>query len=94
MGETEESGVGDEIPWSRVPDVEENTTRCNCPGCPSNPDDGTLLYCGRGLSPLRVRTVGCICTSCPIYRSFALRDGYFCAVEPQRWDEMRHPHRG
>jgi len=81
--------VGDERSESPVRDVEENVTRCNCPGCPSSPDDGTTLYCARGLSPMRVRTVGCICTSCPIYRSHGLRDGYFCAVKPKRWDEFR-----
>ncbi len=81
--------MGDELHWSSVPDAEENATLCNCPGCPSKPDDGTLLYCGRGLSHLRVRTVGCICTSCPVYRSYALRDGYFCAVDPRRWDGLR-----
>lgn|GEM_PF-1870664 len=81
--------MGDERSESPVRDVEENVTRCNCPGCPSSPDDGTTLYCARGLSPMRVRTVGCICTSCPIYRSHGLRDGYFCAVKPKRWDEFR-----
>ena len=80
-----------EPPWSEVADSEENASRCDCPGCPSKPDDGTLVYCGRGLSPLRVRTVGCICTSCPVYGSYALGDGYFCAVEPDRWDRLRRP---
>ncbi len=80
----------DEAPApSPVPDVEQNTTRCNCPGCPSSPDDDSLLYCSRGLSPVRVRTVGCICTTCPIYRSYHLADGYFCAVTPEHWGHFR-----
>jgi hypothetical protein len=75
---------------SSIPDVEQNEQRCSCPGCPSKPDDGSLLYCARGLSSMQVRTVGCICTSCP-YRSFGLADGYFCAVEPEQWQHLRRP---
>jgi len=73
-----------------VPDKQENLDRCNCPGCPSDPDDGQAgLYCARGVSEVRVQTVGCICTSCPIYRQFSLADGYFCAVVPEMWDRAR-----
>lgn len=74
-----------------VPDVEQNWQRCSCPGCPSKPDDDTLLYCSRGLSPMPVRTVGCICGICPIYRSYQLSDGYFCAVPAEQWDKLRRP---
>lgn len=72
-----------------VPDLRENAERCSCPGCPSKPDDDTLLYCGRGLSTLRVPSRGCICTDCPIYRAHDLTDGYFCMVEPERWEALR-----
>jgi hypothetical protein len=87
----EEIRQGTVVPWNLVPDEEKNITRCNCPGCPSSPDDDTTLYCARGLSPVRVRTVGCLCASCPVYRVYELQDGYFCAVEPARWNNLRRP---
>jgi hypothetical protein len=26
-----------------------------------------------------------------VYRVYELQDGYFCAVEPARWDNLRRP---
>ena len=72
-----------------VPDSDDTATRCLCPTCPSKADDGTRLYCSRGLSAARVRTVGCICTECPVYQANGLVDGYFCAVTPDHWDRLR-----
>jgi Protein of unknown function (DUF2769) len=74
-----------------VPDTDADSSRCSCPTCPSKADDDTVLYCSRGLSPLRVRTVGCICTECPVYQAQGLSDGYFCAVTPEHWDRLRRP---
>ena len=74
-----------------VPDGLDNVAGCRCPTCPSKAADGTLLYCSRGLSPERVRTVGCICTECPVYKANGLTDGYFCAVTPEHWDRLRRP---
>jgi hypothetical protein len=78
----------------QVPDEERNEQRCNCPGCPSKPADGSSLYCARGLSAMEVKTVGCICTSCPVYRVYQLADGYFCAVPEGQWDRLRRPPSG
>ena len=74
-----------------VADSDDNAAGCLCPTCPSKADDGVRLYCNRGLSPLRVRTVGCICTECPVYQANGLADGYFCAVTPEHWDRLRRP---
>ena len=79
-----------EVPaTAAVPDLAENQRRCNCLHCPSNPPEGKGLHCARGLSDQRVRTVGCICTECPVYAEYGLTDGYFCAVPASWWDRFR-----
>ena len=48
-------------------DSEENMTKCLCPECPTNPEDG--LFCVRGLTskPIeQVRALGCDCALCSI----------------------------
>jgi hypothetical protein len=76
-----------------VPEDDANLAGCLCPTCPSKADDDIRLYCHHGLSPVRVRTVGCVCTECSVYRANGLVDGYFCAVMPEHWDRLRRPTR-
>jgi hypothetical protein len=72
-----------------VADTPENQGGCKCSACHSNPPGGAGLYCARGLSEQRIATVGCICTSCPVYEADRLTDGYFCAVPADWWERFR-----
>jgi hypothetical protein len=60
-------------------DSEEDMTKCLCPECPTNPEDG--LFCVRGLTskPIeQVRALGCDCALCSIFHEYKLSGCYLC----------------
>lgn len=61
-----------------VPDTQENLDRCNCPGCPSNPDREHSLYCGRKPYGPHVEDRGCLCGTCPVLKMYDLNGQYYC----------------
>lgn len=73
-----------------VPDTEENLKECICRECPSYNEcmksgmEG--LYCARGKSLCDLERRGCICTQCPISRTYKLFGGYYCVIGTG-WDE-------
>lgn len=62
----------------KVPDEPQYMQRCICGDCPSYPGEGGF-FCAKGKSPLPIERRGCICSGCPNFLEFDLKDGYYCA---------------
>ena len=66
-----------------VPDTEENTEMCLCPGCPTHnecmKDNNERLFCSRGKTSCDLEKRGCLCGTCPVERNYGLTDFYYCA---------------
>ncbi|MCX6745886.1 MAG: DUF2769 domain-containing protein [Candidatus Parcubacteria bacterium] len=65
-----------------VQDTHENSEMCNCPNCPSHndcmKDKGEVLYCARGKSSCEVKSKGCVCPGCQVYKENNLNSAYYC----------------
>jgi hypothetical protein len=61
-----------------VPDTPQNAERCNCSGCPSNPEQSLELHCGRMIYRKHIERKGCLCSTCPILRTYELSGEYYC----------------
>ncbi|MCL5010879.1 MAG: DUF2769 domain-containing protein [Patescibacteria group bacterium] len=63
-------------------DINKDTVRCHCPSCPSYGDCmrqfSEALYCLTQKSACSVKSSGCICGGCPIYKENNLKSGYYC----------------
>jgi hypothetical protein len=69
---------------AKVPDTQENITKCVCGGCPSYNDcmrDGKeILYCAREKSACDVPRNGCLCGACPLTPEFDLDKLFYCVI--------------
>lgn len=69
---------------TNIPKTKENRATCVCPECPSYNECAKAkkeaLYCSEsvGKSTCDYKMNGCICSTCPVYRQFKLRTGYYC----------------
>jgi hypothetical protein len=71
---------------SRPDDVEQNSSRCLCPGCPTYNqcmrDAGQRMFCARGMTECTPSAHGCICGDCPVWADYGLGQYYFCLEGP------------
>ncbi|WP_406658072.1 DUF2769 domain-containing protein [Methanolobus sp. ZRKC2] len=51
---------------------------CNCPTCPSYPENGMYMFCSKGKSSKSEKKAGCLCKECEIYLKFRFEGDYFC----------------
>lgn len=67
---------------SIVPNIEENTTRCLCPGCPTYnkcmKSRDQRLFCSRGNTKCNLDEEGCICGECPVWKEYMIKSFYYC----------------
>ena len=65
-----------------VPDTEENSGSCLCPGCPTHNEcmknNDELLFCSRGKTNCDLEKRGCLCGTCPVERNYGLTNFYYC----------------
>ncbi len=66
----------------RPDDTSANTSRCNCPGCPTYNDcmggKDERLFCGRGKTDCGPVANGCLCGECDVWADYELSDYYYC----------------
>jgi hypothetical protein len=65
-----------------VENSDKNSSRCQCPGCPTHDDcmkkDDERLYCSRGQTDCDPSGHGCLCSDCPVWAENRLGGRYFC----------------
>ncbi|MBE3116308.1 DUF2769 domain-containing protein [Candidatus Bathyarchaeota archaeon] len=63
-----------------VPDSQENTKLCLCPGCPTfkKSNLSNNVFCARGKAAEKATTAGCMCPGCPVYKTYNLSQMYYC----------------
>jgi aldose sugar dehydrogenase len=66
----------------KVPDTQENASRCMCPGCPTYDDcmrgKQQRLFCSRDKTDCGPKARSCICGECPVWNDYDLGEYYFC----------------
>jgi len=74
--------MGDKGNVPIVPNNEQNTKKCLCPGCPvynecmKNNDE--LLFCARGRANCEFEKWGCKCPKCPIEFEYKIVGAFYC----------------
>ncbi len=63
-----------------VPDNEENSKLCLCPGCPTYKKSNlsSNVFCARGKAKEKVTAAGCLCPGCPVFKKYGLTQMYYC----------------
>jgi len=73
-----------EAKMAKVPDTQENVTKCICADCPSYNDcmrdKNEILYCAREKSACDVSRKGCLCGACPLVAEFDLDKLFYCII--------------